>query len=104
VPEDRDANYHIFFFRTRTPEERDRVLTVLKENGIQATFHYVPLHSSPYGREELGCEQELPVTQRCSETLIRLPVYPQLADRVEEVAGHAREVVSSNLSVAKSDL
>jgi dTDP-4-amino-4,6-dideoxygalactose transaminase len=100
VPEDRDANYHIFFFRTRTPEERDRVLTALKENGIQATFHYVPLHSSPYGREELGCEQELPVTQRCSETLIRLPVYPHLAERSEEVAEHARAVIASSLASA----
>lgn len=101
VPADRDTNYHIFFFRTNTPEERSRVLTTLKDNGIQATFHYVPLHSSPYGREELGCTQELPLTQHCSETLIRLPVYPQLAEQAGELAEQVATVVSSGLSIAE---
>jgi len=96
IPDDADPNYHLFYLRTNTPEERDELLTVLKENDIQATFHYVPLHSSPYGRETLGCTEELPVTQHCSETLIRLPVYPQLTDRVDSVA---EKVVSETKDV-----
>ena len=94
LPEGRTSNYHLFFFRTNTPAERGHLLRALKAEGIQATFHYVPLHSSPYGRKVLGWTEELPVTQACSETLIRLPVYPQLAPQSGELAKRAAAVVN----------
>ena len=95
IPDYADHNYHIFYFRTNTTDERDRLLGALKEAGIQATFHYVPLHSSPYGRNTLGCTEELPVTQHCSETLIRLPVYPQLIEKADLISRRVVEVVRS---------
>jgi len=97
IPDDADPNYHLFYLRTNTPEERNELLTALKEEGIQATFHYVPLHSSPYGRETLDCTAELSVTQHCSETLIRLPVYPQLADRISPIADTVLQAVNRTL-------
>ncbi|WP_251961524.1 dTDP-4-amino-4,6-dideoxygalactose transaminase [Salinibacter ruber] len=100
IPEYADPNYHLFYLRTHTPEERDELLNALKEEGIQATFHYVPLHSSPYGRNTLRCMEELPVTQHCSETLIRLPVYPQLEKRAESIARVAVETIREVLSPA----
>ncbi len=103
VPEYAQPNHHIFFFRTNTPEQRDGLLGALKARGIQATFHYVPLHSSPFGRNTLGCTDELPITQHCSETLIRLPVYPQLAERAEEIAeAVASTVAAGTVSFAMS--
>ncbi|WP_251923648.1 dTDP-4-amino-4,6-dideoxygalactose transaminase [Salinibacter ruber] len=98
IPEYADPNYHLFYLRTNTPEERDELLSALKKSGVQATFHYVPLHSSPYGRNTLNCKADLPVTQRCSETLIRLPLYPQLADQAELIANFVRDVISRNIS------
>jgi dTDP-4-amino-4,6-dideoxygalactose transaminase len=98
IPEHADPNYHLFYLRTRTPAERDELLDALKEAGIQATFHYVPLHSSPYGRETLGCTDELPTTQHCSETLVRLPVYPQLVEEVESIAEIAVQTVRETLA------
>jgi dTDP-4-amino-4,6-dideoxygalactose transaminase len=86
IPEYAQPNYHLFYLRTSTPEERDVLLKGLKEEGIQATFHYVPLHSSPYGRNTLNCTEELHITQHCSETLIRLPIYPQLASEAESIS------------------
>jgi len=44
-----------------------------------ASFHYVPLHSSPYGRS-LGPTGELPVTDRVARTLVRLPLHPRLSE------------------------
>jgi len=93
VPDYARPNYHIFYLRTRTPEARNDLLDALKAAGIGATFHYIPLHSSPYGRNTLGWTEDLGITQRCSETLIRLPLYPQLAGRAEEVAERAVETV-----------
>ncbi len=102
VPDYAAPNYHLFYFRTGTPAARDAALRALKANGIQAAFHYVPLHSSPYGRQTLGCTQELPVTQHCSETLVRLPVYPQLADRAGDVAAQVANLLAAHLTPAPS--
>ena len=78
VPEECETNYHAFFIRTNTPQARDSLLRQLRSDGIEATFHYIPLHSSPFGRATLKNHQELPVTDLCSQTLIRLPLYPSL--------------------------
>jgi len=86
IPETCQSNYHLYFVLARTLDERNRLLHELKQQGIGATFHYVPLHSSPYGRQGLGCEDELPVTEDVSARLLRLPLYPALqASDVERV-------------------
>lgn len=77
IPEDCESNYHLFFFRARTVEERDTLLYGLRQQGINATFHYVPLHTSPFGRA-LGLDSNLPLTDAVGGTLLRLPIYPQL--------------------------
>jgi len=83
IPRYCESNYHIFHVLLRSEEERNRVMKQMKEFGIQTTFHYVPLDSSPYAREALGMKGPgLPVTDRVSRTLLRLPMYPQL-DRAE---------------------
>ncbi|MEF8938477.1 MAG: dTDP-4-amino-4,6-dideoxygalactose transaminase [Salinivenus sp.] len=86
IPARCTSNYHIFFFRVGTPRQRNHLLDVLKNHGIDASFHYIPLHSSPYGQEYLGDEDTLPRTKHCSETLIRLPLHPGLAEDAASLA------------------
>lgn len=100
VPEYASSNHHIFYFRVSSSELRDQILQQLKQGGIMATFHYVPLHSSPYGRQTLKYDVSLPVTQLCSETLIRLPIYPQLAEHAGNVAARAAAIVMAQLAVS----
>lgn len=100
VPDFADTNFHIFFFRLPTLELRQTILAALKRDGIQATFHYVPLHSSPYGRNTLGCTEDLPVTEQCSETLIRLPIYPQLHAEAQALAERVTNIVQKELAVS----
>jgi len=73
-------NGHIFAFRTVDPDQRGTVLKELQRCGIQATFHYVPLHSSPFAREYLHADQELPVTDLVSCSLVRLPLFADMTD------------------------
>ncbi len=74
-----EINWHIYAFRTVSRPQVE-VLTALKERGIGATFHFVPLHASPYGRDVLGYRPgDLPITERVAASLIRLPLYPDLA-------------------------
>lgn len=71
-------NGHLYAFRV-AEEQRDAVLHYLKAHGVGATFHFVPLHSSPYGIKHLGYQKaDLPITERVSNSLIRLPLYPEL--------------------------
>ena len=80
VPDDCDSNYHIFFLNTRSLQTRDELLDHLKLSGIQASFHYVPLHNSPYGKLINPNQESLPNTELLSDTLIRLPIYPDLLE------------------------
>ncbi len=73
-------NGHIFAFRTVNPDWRDPVLQKLRQRGIEATFHYVPLHSAPFARNHLPNGRELPVTDLVSRSLIRLPLFPDMTD------------------------
>jgi dTDP-4-amino-4,6-dideoxygalactose transaminase len=73
-------NWHIFAFRTVDARSRDVVLSELRQRQVGATFHYVPLHSAPYAVERWGCRPgELPITERVSASLVRLPIYPDLS-------------------------
>jgi len=81
IPESCRSNYHIFYLILRDVTARDGLMRFLKERGIEAAFHYVPLHSSPMGRA-LGYHfDDLPITQNLSSRLLRLPIYPQLTER-----------------------
>ena len=84
-------NHHIFHLLFPEGKDRDACLAHLRAQGIQAAFHYVPLHSSPYGRT-LGHEGPLPVTERVARTLLRLPLHPLLTEAdVERVTQAVRE-------------
>jgi dTDP-4-amino-4,6-dideoxygalactose transaminase len=77
---DREANAHIFYLLYPEPRQRDLALAALRGRGIMATFHYIPLSSSPHGRAIGANRDELPVTERVAATLLRLPLHAQLPD------------------------
>jgi dTDP-4-amino-4,6-dideoxygalactose transaminase len=87
LPHTQMTNGHLFYILAKDETERDALLTHMKQNGICAVFHYVPLHSSPMGLK-LGYEQGmLPITENISSRLIRLPLYYDLTfDNQQNVA------------------
>lgn len=78
------ANAHIFYLLMRSNEERGELIRYLRERGIYAVFHYVPLHDSPAGLRYSRSVGELPVTCGVSECLVRLPLFSDMT--VEQVA------------------
>jgi dTDP-4-amino-4,6-dideoxygalactose transaminase len=88
VPDHCRTNYHMFYVLTADIEERTALIEHLKRAGIQAAFHYVPLHNSIVG-QRLGTDCcSLPVTERVSAQLVRLPIYYDLTDaEVRDVSG-----------------
>lgn len=89
------GNDHIFYLLFADGSERDRAMAALKAAGIMATFHYVPLHSSPMGTG-IHDGRALPVTDRVALRLLRLPIHPQLsAEDVDRVIAAVRECLRS---------
>lgn len=80
IPEDCLGNYHMFYVLLNSEKERDYIMDRLKENGIWAVFHYVPLHMSPMGKQLGYKEGDLPKTEELSGRLLRLPMYAGLTE------------------------
>jgi dTDP-4-amino-4,6-dideoxygalactose transaminase len=83
---DRQGNDHIFYLLFPRADLRDRAMAALRAQGVMATFHYVPLHSSPHGQRLARGGRPLPVTDSVAARLLRLPLHPRLGDEdVERV-------------------
>ena len=75
IPEDCEHNGHIFHLLLDKRFNRDQVLREMNENGVNAVFHYQPLHTSPAGIKYGRSPSPLPVTDDISERIIRLPMW-----------------------------
>jgi len=74
-------NAHIFYIKTIKKEDRKYLLKHLKKNNIQASFHYIPLHSSIAGKKFGRFNGIDMVTTTESEKLIRLPLFYGLKEK-----------------------
>lgn len=68
-------NAHMYYLLTETLEVRSALIAHLKQQGVLAVFHYVPLHSSPAGQRFGRASGELPITTVLSDRLVRLPLW-----------------------------
>ena len=75
VPEGCKHNAHMFYIKAKDIEERTALIDNLKEHGIMAVFHYIPLHTSPAGQKFGRFHGEDRYTTKESERLLRLPMY-----------------------------
>lgn len=75
IPDGCKHNAHMFYIKTKNLEERTRFISFLKENGIMAVFHYIPLHNAPAGKKYGTFLGEDKYTTVESERLVRLPLY-----------------------------
>lgn len=83
VPEGCVHNAHMFYLKVRDLEERTAFIEHLKQHGVMAVFHYVPLHSSPAGLKFGRFHGEDAYTTRESDRLVRLPMYYGLDEEDE---------------------
>jgi dTDP-4-amino-4,6-dideoxygalactose transaminase len=84
VPDYCRHNAHLYYILLNPKSNRARVLGRLKDAGISAVFHYVPLHSSPAGRRYGRTHGQLPVTENLSERLVRLPLWMGMTEPEQE--------------------
>ena len=73
-------NAHMFYIVCRNIDERSALISFLKDNGIQACFHYLALHRSEYYTTHYTERPELPNCNRFADCLVRMPMYYELKE------------------------
>ncbi|CCH47300.1 UDP-4-amino-4,6-dideoxy-N-acetyl-beta-L-altrosamine transaminase [Pseudodesulfovibrio piezophilus] len=70
--------YHLYVVRL---QNRDTVYEQLRNKGIFAQVHYIPVHLHPYYKENLGTFEGLcPVAEAAYQEILSLPMFPSLTD------------------------
>ncbi|MFC3287864.1 dTDP-4-amino-4,6-dideoxygalactose transaminase [Paracoccus aerius] len=95
--DDVTGNGHMFYLLMRDIDDRDALIGHLHKAGINAPFHYVPLHSAPGGRRFGRAKGDLPVTNDTYSRLIRLPMYFTLGNEIEHVIDVTRSWLIENV-------
>ena len=90
IPETNDDNGHVFWVRFENMEIREKVRLGLLEKGIEAHFHYMPLHCSLMGKNY--AQESLDLSEEIADSLLRLPLHSYLT--IEDV--------ESNVNVLES--
>ncbi|TAN74752.1 MAG: dTDP-4-amino-4,6-dideoxygalactose transaminase [Gallionella sp.] len=76
---DENSNGHLFYVLLDSLDTRGKLIAYLKARGIHPVFHYVPLHSSPAGRQYGREGSTMQATNDLSERLLRLPLYYEMS-------------------------
>ena len=77
IPDYATNNGHMFYLVCTSENERNRLIEHLKSKEINAVFHYLSLHKSPYYSDKY-VGPELNETDRYSACLVRLPFFYDL--------------------------
>jgi len=85
IPDECHHNGHIFYVLMPTSDAQERALQALRRQGIQAVFHYVPLHSAPMGQHVGRMHGCLSVTDDVAARIIRLPIWPRMEEAMVDV-------------------
>lgn len=75
IPELLTHNAHMFYIKLRSNEERNQFISYMKGLGVITPFHYIPLHSSPAGKQFGQFIGNDTYTTQESRRLVRLPIY-----------------------------
>ena len=94
VPDYATNNAHMFYLVCNCLEQRTALIKHLKEHDIQAVFHYLSLHSSPYYTDKHD-GRDLPECDRYADCLVRLPLF---YDLTEEQVIEVCDVINAHLS------
>lgn len=85
IPENCTHNAHMYYIKAKNLEERTALIHFLKEKGVSAVFHYIPLHSAPAGKKYGRFHGQDVYTTVESERLMRLPLYYGLSQEEQNV-------------------
>jgi dTDP-4-amino-4,6-dideoxygalactose transaminase len=92
IPAECTANGHLYHLLLPSLADRTAFIDRLLSRDVRTVFHYVPLHSSPYGRTVARTSGDLSITDDVSDRLVRLPLWLGLEEHLDTVI---REVIAA---------
>jgi dTDP-4-amino-4,6-dideoxygalactose transaminase len=103
-PIERDGTTHawhlyvIRLHREMLTIDREAFISELKQRGIGASVHFIPIHHHPYYRETYGwAPGDFPASDHAFETMISLPLYTRMSGaEVDRVVTAVEEIVRDN--------
>lgn len=93
IPEECEHNAHMYYLLLRDLDDRTAFIEAMKQEDIHCVFHYIPLHSAPYGRKVGRAAGELTVTNDIADRLVRLPLWLGLEEHQDRVIETALRVL-----------
>jgi dTDP-4-amino-4,6-dideoxygalactose transaminase len=84
VPDHCEQPFHMFHVLLPSLDERTALIERLRERGILAVFHYLPLHLSKMGMAHGGRESQCPVAEDAADRLLRLPFFTALTEAEQD--------------------
>ena len=97
IPKECVHNAHMYYLKLRDLADRTAFIQYLKDRGIIAVFHYIPLHSAPAGEKFGRFAGEDRYTTSESDRLVRLPLYYGLSEEDQSlVIRNAMEYFAQN--------
>jgi dTDP-4-amino-4,6-dideoxygalactose transaminase len=102
IPVECEGNAHLYYLLINDLPTRARLIKYLETLGIQAPFHYIPLHSAPAGVRFGRTNGQLAVTDDLSGRLLRLPIWPGMTDEPEIVIEAVKQFFSDVAETAVS--
>ncbi len=80
IPPACEQPFHMYYLLFPSLKVRQDFIQYLRQNGINAVFHYLPLNTSRMGEKFGGKPGDCPVTERISDQLVRLPLHMKLSE------------------------
>lgn len=93
IKSDRKTSWHLYVIKVNN---RDELYKKLKENGINTSVHFIPVHKHPYYKDKYGYkDNDYPVANEVFNKSLSLPIYPGLKDEevdyiIEKVLKYAK--------------
>ena len=98
IPSDCQHNAHMFYLKLKDLDQRTQFIDLLNKHSVMSVFHYIPLHSSPAGKEFGKFVGTDDYTTKESKRLVRLPLYFNMESNEQSKAIAAIKAVLDNMS------
>ena len=88
-------NGHMYYLMLPNLDARQAFIASMKSKGVYTPFHYVPLHSAPAGQRYGSTPGSMQITDKVSNTLVRLPIFFSLEEQdrvIEAVTSTLKEI------------
>ena len=89
-----EGNGHMFYLMLNSLQSRTEFIDHMRMSNITTPFHYIPLHSAPAGLKYAKVVGDMTNTNKVSERLVRLPMYSDLGNDIEQVIASTLEFFS----------